>query len=239
MQQGCLKANIIDSEGDEKLFLITAHGEASDGISEQVRKSLIAIKDSLVKDTGISSIHRDINNLVLTLESGNNQSEEDFATICVPVIMKFFNYNIPSLKIVVLPVVDQQEASKVSIQASGKFTCSESIKRFHVGPRFSESALYNKVLYISGQVPDDGTKDIVGQTAEVLKMIDDRLAEAGSDKSKILMAQVFLASMDDYAGMNVAWDNWVANNNAPPRATVQAPLAKSEWRIEIVVTAAI
>jgi len=113
------------------------------------------------------------------------------------------------------------------------------VQRFHVGPRLSEMAVHNGTVYLAGQVPEDGTKDIRGQTAEVLGMIDRLLAEAGTDKSKILMAQIFLADLEDFAGMNEVWDAWVAPGHTPPRATVQARLARPQWRIEVVVTAAV
>ena len=70
-------------------------------------------------------------------------------------------------------------------------------------------------------------------------MVDTLLARAGSDKSKILMAQIFLPNLADFDGMNAAWDAWVAPGNAPPRATVQAMLANPAWKIEMVVTAAV
>jgi enamine deaminase RidA (YjgF/YER057c/UK114 family) len=73
----------------------------------------------------------------------------------------------------------------------------------------------------------------------VLAAIDQLLARAGSDKTKILRAQVYIADLADFPGMNKAWDAWVADGNAPPRATVQAKLARPEWRVEIVVTAAV
>ena len=82
-------------------------------------------------------------------------------------------------------------------------------------------------------------KDIRGQTAEVLAAIDKLLQEAGTDKSRILMAQIFLADLADFEGMNAVWDAWVAPGNTPPRATVQAKLARPAWRIEVVVTAAL
>nr|WP_119155635.1 RidA family protein [Caldimonas tepidiphila] len=115
----------------------------------------------------------------------------------------------------------------------------EMVQRFHVGARLSEMAVHNGTVYLAGQVPDDGSLDIGGQTAQVLGMVDRLLAEAGSDKSRILMAQIFLADLADYDGMNAAWDAWVPAGSAPPRATVQARLARPEWRIEIVVTAAL
>ena len=113
------------------------------------------------------------------------------------------------------------------------------IERLNVETRFSDAAIHAGVVYLAGQVPDDATQDIVGQTRQVLATIDRLLAEAGSDKTRILRAQVYLADIADFNGMNVAWDAWVAKGNAPPRATVEARLARPEWRVEIVVTAAV
>lgn len=112
------------------------------------------------------------------------------------------------------------------------------IRRFDVGPRLSEMAIHNGTAYLAGQVPNDETLDIAGQTREVLAAVDALLERAGSDKSRILMAQIFLADMADFEGMNAVWDAWVAPGHAPPRATVQARLGKPGWRIEMVVTAA-
>lgn len=114
-----------------------------------------------------------------------------------------------------------------------------SIERFDVGARLSEMAVHNGVAYLAGQVPEDATQDITGQTAQVLAAIDKLLARAGSDKTKILMAQIFLTDLADFPGMNKAWDAWVAAGNAPPRATVVAQLARPEWKVEIVVKAAV
>jgi enamine deaminase RidA (YjgF/YER057c/UK114 family) len=107
------------------------------------------------------------------------------------------------------------------------------------GPRLSEATVYNGTAYLAGQVAADAKQDISGQTRQVLAEIDKLLAEVGSDKSRILMAQIFLADMADFAGMNEVWDDWVAPGDAPPRATVQAKLANPAYRIEIVVTAAL
>ncbi|MDI4634159.1 RidA family protein [Pelomonas sp. V22] len=114
-----------------------------------------------------------------------------------------------------------------------------SIERFDVGARLSEMAVHNGVAYLAGQVPEDATADITGQTAQVLAAIDKLLARAGSDKSKILMAQIFITDVKEFPGMNAAWDAWVAAGNAPPRATVVAQLARPEWKVEIVVKAAV
>lgn len=112
------------------------------------------------------------------------------------------------------------------------------MQRFHVGSRLSEFAIFNKTVYLAGQVPEDTSQDIIGQTNNVLMQIDRLLEEAGSDKSRILMCQIFITDMANMAGMNQAWDAWVAAGNTPPRATVQAALANPEWLVEIVVTAA-
>lgn len=112
------------------------------------------------------------------------------------------------------------------------------IQRFHVGARLSEMAVHNGTVYLAGQVPDDTTADIRGQTAQVLAMIDKLLAEAGSDKTCILMTQIFLTDIAEIGAMNEVWDAWVPAGHTPPRATVQAALANKDYRIEVVVTAA-
>jgi enamine deaminase RidA (YjgF/YER057c/UK114 family) len=113
------------------------------------------------------------------------------------------------------------------------------IKRFDIGARISEMAVYNGVAYLAGQVPEDATQDVTGQTAQVLAAIDALLARAGTDKTRILRAQIFIADLAEFPGMNKAWDAWVPAGNAPPRATVEAKLARPEWKVEIVVTAAV
>jgi len=112
------------------------------------------------------------------------------------------------------------------------------IQRYEVGPRMSELAVHNGVAYLAGQIPEDTSQDIAGQTRQVLEAIDALLAQAGTDKSRILRAEIFLADIADFAGMNQAWDAWVVPGHTPPRATVQAALARPEWKVEIVVTAA-
>jgi len=116
---------------------------------------------------------------------------------------------------------------------------NQGLHRFHVGDRLSEMAIFNGTVYLAGQVASDGTQDIRGQTRQVLAMVDKLLTEAGTDRAHILMCQIYLADMADFAGMNDIWDDWVAPGDAPPRATVQALLARPEWRIEVVVTAAL
>jgi enamine deaminase RidA (YjgF/YER057c/UK114 family) len=113
------------------------------------------------------------------------------------------------------------------------------IKRLHVGPRLSEAAVHNGVVYLAGQIADDLTQNIDGQTREVLAHVDRLLGEAGSDKSRVLMCQIFLADIKDIAAMNAVWDAWVAPGHTPPRATVQAMLARPELLVEVAVTAAL
>jgi enamine deaminase RidA (YjgF/YER057c/UK114 family) len=113
------------------------------------------------------------------------------------------------------------------------------IKRVNVGKRLSDMAVHNGVAYLAGQVADDVTQDITGQTAQILSTIDKLLAEAGSNKSRILMTQIFVANMKEFDGMNKAWDDWVDEGNAPPRATIEARLANADYKVEIIVTAAV
>mgnify|MGYP001397607688 FL=1 len=113
------------------------------------------------------------------------------------------------------------------------------VQRFDVGTRLSEMAVHNGVCYLAGQVAGDATQDITGQTKQVLAAIDALLARAGTDKSKLLMCQIFIADLADFPAMNAVWEAWLPAGNAPPRATVKAALAKPEWRVELVVTAAL
>ena len=112
------------------------------------------------------------------------------------------------------------------------------IARLHVAARYSEAAIFNGVVYLAGMVPECAETDIASQTADVLRQIDQRLKEAGSDKTRLLRVQIYLADIQDIAAMNAVWDAWVAPGHAPPRATVQAALGDPRWRIEIVATAA-
>ena len=113
------------------------------------------------------------------------------------------------------------------------------VQRFDVGPRLSEMSVHNGVCYLAGQVPEDGSQDIAGQTTQVLAAIDALLARAGSSKRKLLRVEIFLKDLADFSGMNTVWEAWLPPGDAPPRATVQAHLARPEWRVEMVVTAAL
>lgn len=113
------------------------------------------------------------------------------------------------------------------------------IQRIDAGPRMSEASIHQGVVYLAGQVPETADADIETQTREVLEAIDALLAQAGTDKTRILRAQIYLADITDFDGMNRAWDAWVAPGQAPSRATVEARLAQPDWKVEIVVTAAL
>jgi enamine deaminase RidA (YjgF/YER057c/UK114 family) len=112
------------------------------------------------------------------------------------------------------------------------------IKRLHVGKRLSEIAIHNGTIYLAGQIAEDTSLDIVGQTQEVLGHVDRLLAESGSDKSCILSTQIYIKDMALFPGMNEVWDSWVAQGHTPPRATVEARLANPACLVEVVVVAA-
>jgi enamine deaminase RidA (YjgF/YER057c/UK114 family) len=113
------------------------------------------------------------------------------------------------------------------------------IQRFDTGARMSEMAVHNGTAYLAGQVAADATQDITGQTRQVLAAIDALLARAGTDKTRLLRMEIFLADMADFAAMNAVWDEWVPRGHTPARATVQAQLARPQWRVEMVATAAV
>jgi enamine deaminase RidA (YjgF/YER057c/UK114 family) len=112
------------------------------------------------------------------------------------------------------------------------------IQRFNTGKRLSEVVIHNATIYLAGEVPDDASMGITEQTEQVLAKIDKLLAMAGSDKTKLLSAQIFLPDMKDFAGMNVAWEKWVAPGHTPARATVEAKLANPAYKVEIMCVAA-
>jgi enamine deaminase RidA (YjgF/YER057c/UK114 family) len=114
-----------------------------------------------------------------------------------------------------------------------------SISRFHVGKRLSDMVVHNQTVYLAGQVPETLDTDITTQTREVLAQIDKLLAEAGTDKSHLLTATIFITDLRDFAGMNVAWDEWVPAGHTPARATVEARLANTGWKVEIQAIAAL
>lgn len=112
------------------------------------------------------------------------------------------------------------------------------VERFHVGPRLSEMAIHHGTVYLAGQVAEDTTQDMAGQTRQVLASIDRLLAEAGTDKTRILMAQVIITDMRLFGELNKTWEAWVVAGQTPPRATIEAKLATPQHLVEIIVTAA-
>ncbi len=116
-----------------------------------------------------------------------------------------------------------------------------TIERMHVGKRLSGLVIHRSsgTAYISGQVAEDATADVSGQTRQILKLIDALLAEAGSDRSKILSATIYLPDIGDFAAMNAVWEQWVPPGQAPARATVEAKLARPDLRVEIQAIAAV
>ncbi|MFN0091681.1 MAG: RidA family protein [Acidimicrobiales bacterium] len=114
-----------------------------------------------------------------------------------------------------------------------------SIVRLGAGKRLSAAVVHGGVAYLSGHVAQDPSADVAGQTEQILAQIDARLAEAGSDKSRILSANVWLADIAGFDDMNRAWEAWVDPANAPARATVEAKLAAPQYKVEIAVIAAV
>ena len=113
------------------------------------------------------------------------------------------------------------------------------IKRLHTEVRYSEAVINRSTVYLSGQLADDLSGDIRQQTRETLASIDRFLAEANTDKSRLLSALIHLRDMDDYAGMNEVWDAWLPSGAAPARTAVQALMYAPEVRVEITVVAAL
>ncbi|MHB1110152.1 MAG: RidA family protein [Devosia sp.] len=113
-----------------------------------------------------------------------------------------------------------------------------TITRFEPGKRLAAAVRHNDTLYIAGQVADTETGSVEVQTREVLAKIDALLTKAGTDKSRLLSMNVYLASIGDFAAMNAAFDAWVNTANLPTRATVEARLASPDLRVEITAIAA-
>ena len=113
-----------------------------------------------------------------------------------------------------------------------------TITRFGTGDRMSQAVVHGDTVYLAGQVADDTSQGVAGQTAQILAKIDARLKEAGSDKSKLLSANLWISDMRHFNEMNKVWDAWISPGNAPCRACVEATLAAPQYQVEIMVTAA-
>ncbi|HVV42825.1 MAG TPA: RidA family protein [Nitrobacter sp.] len=114
-----------------------------------------------------------------------------------------------------------------------------TIQRFETGPRMSQAVVHGNTVYLAGIVANKTAGDsVTKQTQEILSIIDGHLAKAGTDKSKLLTATIYLTDMKTFADMNAAWDAWVPAGNTPARATVEVKLAAPQYNVEIMVTAA-
>jgi enamine deaminase RidA (YjgF/YER057c/UK114 family) len=113
-----------------------------------------------------------------------------------------------------------------------------TIERIKVGPRMSQVVIHGDTIYLAGQVADDPSADVAGQTRQILAKIDNLLAEAGADKSKVLSANVWLSDISTFDQMNAVWDKWVTPGQPPARATVESRLARPEFKVEIMVVSA-
>jgi len=110
------------------------------------------------------------------------------------------------------------------------------IKRTGVGPRMTQSVVYNDTIYLSGQVGYGDT--VAAQTADMLASVDKLLAAEGSSKSRILSATIWMSDMGQFDEMNAVWDAWIDPANPPARATGEAKLATPDFFVEIIVVAA-
>jgi enamine deaminase RidA (YjgF/YER057c/UK114 family) len=114
-----------------------------------------------------------------------------------------------------------------------------TITRIETGKRMSQAVVHNGIAYLAGQVGNPGD-DVTAQTRKVLAEIDRLLAAAGTDKTKLITAQIWLADIaTGFAAMNAVWDEWVSPGNTPARYTGEAKLASPEYLVEIIVTAAV
>ncbi len=113
------------------------------------------------------------------------------------------------------------------------------IRRLAEEARLSGAVAHGGLVYLAGQVPDDATGDAQAQTADVLRQVDALLAEAGTDKTRLLSVTVVLRDIRDAPAMNRAWDAWLDPAHKPARMTIQAPLVDPDWRVEITGVAAL
>ncbi|OWJ80550.1 MULTISPECIES: RidA family protein [Haematobacter] len=111
------------------------------------------------------------------------------------------------------------------------------ITRLETGARMSEAVVYNGLIFLAGQIGAPGTS-VREQTEAALAEVDRLLAAAGSDKTRILSAQIWLADIADFAEMNAVWDAWVAPGHTPARATGESKLAAPDYKVEVIVVAA-
>ncbi|HKF85436.1 MAG TPA: RidA family protein [Candidatus Limnocylindrales bacterium] len=113
-----------------------------------------------------------------------------------------------------------------------------AIQRIDPGARFSEAVVAGDLVFLAGHTGSNPADGVYEQTREILALIDAHLAEAGSDKSKLLSVNVWLPDIGTFGDMNRAWDEWVDPDNKPARATVEARLASPDYKVEIAGIAA-
>jgi len=113
-----------------------------------------------------------------------------------------------------------------------------TIRRLDVGPRMSDIVIHGNTVYLAGQVGAPG-ESVTSQTKAILATVEELLAKAGSDKTRILQAIIWLSDMSNFQEMNAVWDAWVPQGHTPARATGEAKLAGPEYAVEIIITAAI
>lgn len=111
------------------------------------------------------------------------------------------------------------------------------IRRINPNHRLSQAVVANGFVFISGQGTDDPSKDVAGQAEEVLARIDALLAEAGSGKDRIVLADISLADITDYAAVNRAWDAWVDSSAPPARTCSEKRVSAKPYRVEVSVVA--
>ena len=116
---------------------------------------------------------------------------------------------------------------------------SQSIKRIKPGTRMSQAVVSNGIVFVAGQVAQNPGKTVGEQTKQITAQLDELLAAAGSHKTRLLSASIWLTDISTFSEMNAVWDSWVPADMGPARATVEAKLAAPQYRVEIAVTASV
>ena len=132
------------------------------------------------------------------------------------------------------------KAARPAARASARRTPAKKVdlRRIDAGPRMSAAIIHDGRVFLAGQVADRSRgRSVREQTAEVLQQIEHLLRQAGSDRTKILTANIWLSDISTFGEMNAVWDAWVVPGRTPARATVEAKLAAPEYKVEIMVTA--
>ena len=132
------------------------------------------------------------------------------------------------------------KTKSVTKKTVAKKPSATGLKRLNPGPRYSDAVIHGNVVYLAGKVAlKNKGKSVTQQTKEILQEIDKTLKQAGTDKTKLITANIWLAKITTAAEMNAVWDKWVSKGNTPARATVEAKLVDPGFTVEIMVTAAL